>query len=133
MLGVLFCFFKQKPAYEMRISDWSSDVCSSDLPDRNPMAISPSTSKPQHARNADGHGNVGLAGLMVGAVGVVFGDIGTSPLYTIKQAFSPHYGLIANPDTVLGLLSLVFWSLMLVVRSEERRVGKGCVSTCISR
>src|SRR3546814_19112865 len=79
------------------------------------MAISPSTSKPQHARNADGHGNVGLAGLMVGAVGVVFGDIGTSPLYTIKQAFSPHYGLIANHDTVLGLLSLVFWSLMMVV------------------
>src|SRR3546814_12520383 len=79
------------------------------------MAISPSTSKPQHARNADGHGNVGLAGLMVGAVGVVFGDIGTSPLYTIKQAFSPHYGLIANRDTVLGLLSLVFWSLMMVV------------------
>ncbi|HEY9540788.1 MAG TPA: potassium transporter Kup [Luteimonas sp.] len=52
---------------------------------------------------------------MVGAVGVVFGDIGTSPLYTIKQAFSPHYGLIANHDTVLGLLSLVFWSLMMVV------------------
>src|SRR3546814_4584994 len=79
------------------------------------MAISPSTSKPQHARNADGRGNVGLAGLMVGAVGVVFGDIGTSPLYTIKQAFSPHYGLITNHDTVLCLLSLVFWSLMMVV------------------
>src|SRR3546814_18322739 len=79
------------------------------------MAISPSTSKPQHARQANGHGNVGLAGLRVGAVGVVFGDIGTSPLYTIKQAFSPHYGLLANHDTVLGLLSLVFWSLMVVV------------------
>ena len=78
------------------------------------MAISQSTSKPQHAGNAGGH-NVGLAGLMVGAIGVVFGDIGTSPLYTIKQAFSPHYGLIANHDTVLGLLSLVFWSLMMVV------------------
>src|SRR3546814_2800768 len=46
-----------------------------------------STSKPQHARNADGHGNVGLAGLIVGAIGVVFGDIGTSPLYTLKEAF----------------------------------------------
>src|SRR3546814_6876099 len=52
---------------------------------------------------------------MVGAFGGVFGDIGTSPPYTIKQAFSPHYGLIANHDTVLGLLSLVFWSLMMVV------------------
>ena len=57
----------------------------------------------------------GLAGLVVGAIGVVFGDIGTSPLYTLKEAFSPHYGLIANHDTVLGILSLVFWALMLVV------------------
>ncbi|AWV08205.1 potassium transporter Kup [Lysobacter maris] len=52
---------------------------------------------------------------MVGAMAVVFGDIGTSPLYTLKEAFSPHYGLQPNHDNVLGLLSLVFWSLMLVV------------------
>ncbi|MFC4727783.1 potassium transporter Kup [Coralloluteibacterium thermophilus] len=72
---------------------------------------------PRNARSAEqgGHGNIGLAGLIVGAIGVVFGDIGTSPLYTIREAFSPHYGLVANHDTVLGLLSLVFWSLMLVV------------------
>ena len=62
-----------------------------------------------------GHGKVGLAGLMVGAIGVVFGDIGTSPLYTLKEAFSPHYGLVANHDTVLGILSLVFWALTIVV------------------
>jgi KUP system potassium uptake protein len=62
-----------------------------------------------------GGGNVGLAGLVVGAVGVVFGDIGTSPLYTIKEAFSGHYGLVADHDTVLGVLSLVFWALMIVV------------------
>ncbi len=62
-----------------------------------------------------GHGRKGLAGLVVGAIGVVFGDIGTSPLYTLKEAFSPHYGLIANHDTVLGILSLVFWALMIVV------------------
>src|SRR3546814_3690065 len=70
-----------------------------------------------HAGNTGthGHGNVGLAGLMVGAVGVVFGDIGTSPLYTLKEAFSPHYGLTANHDTVLGILSLVFWALTIVV------------------
>src|SRR3546814_3217336 len=79
------------------------------------MAISTSTSKPHHARNADGHGNVGLAGLIVGAIGVVFGDIDTSPLYTLKEAFSTHYGLGANHDTVRGSLSLVFWALMLVV------------------
>jgi KUP system potassium uptake protein len=62
-----------------------------------------------------GHGKIGLAGLIVGAVGVVFGDIGTSPLYTLREAFSIHYGLVADHDTVLGVLSLVFWALMLVV------------------
>jgi KUP system potassium uptake protein len=66
-------------------------------------------------KQAHGHGKAGLAGLMVGAVGVVFGDIGTSPLYTLKEAFSPHYGLVANHDTVLGILSLVFWALTIVV------------------
>ncbi|MGY0797741.1 potassium transporter Kup [Lysobacter sp. A286] len=63
----------------------------------------------------DGHDKPGMAGLVVGAIGVVFGDIGTSPLYTLREAFSPHYGLVANHDTVLGILSLVFWALMLVV------------------
>ncbi|MBB1473807.1 MULTISPECIES: potassium transporter Kup [unclassified Luteimonas] len=57
----------------------------------------------------------GLPALVVGAVGVVFGDIGTSPLYTLREAFSPHYGLVANHDTVLGILSLVFWALTVVV------------------
>ncbi|KPN21176.1 potassium transporter Kup [Xanthomonas sp. Mitacek01] len=61
------------------------------------------------------HGQVGLAGLVAGAIGVVFGDIGTSPLYTLREAFSDHYGLIANHDTVLGVLSMIFWSLMIVV------------------
>ena len=80
------------------------------------MATPPSISKRQRgADGAQGHGNIGLAGLMVGAIGVVFGDIGTSPLYTLKQAFSPHYGLTANHDTVLGVLSLVFWALTMVV------------------
>ena len=69
----------------------------------------------ESAAPGQGHGRAGLAGLVVGAIGVVFGDIGTSPLYTLKVAFSAHYGLVANHDTVLGILSLVFWALMLVV------------------
>ena len=68
-----------------------------------------------HDAHSHGHGKVGLTGLVVGAIGVVFGDIGTSPLYTLREAFSPHYGLVANHDTVLGILSLVFWALMMVV------------------
>ena len=71
---------------------------------------------PKPARgNQHAHARIGLFGLTVGALGVVFGDIGTSPLYAIREAFSPHYGLVADHDTVLGLLSLVFWSLVLVV------------------
>ena len=67
---------------------------------------------------SDGHGKIGPAGLIVGAIGVVFGDIGTSPLYTLKEAFSGHYGLIADHDTVLGVLSLLFWALMIVVTTK---------------
>ncbi|HEY5972902.1 MAG TPA: KUP/HAK/KT family potassium transporter, partial [Pseudoxanthomonas sp.] len=77
------------------------------------MASTSNTS--DHAHGHNGHGKVGLTGLVVGAIGVVFGDIGTSPLYTLKEAFTPHYGLIANHDTVLGILSLIFWALMIVV------------------
>lgn len=68
----------------------------------------PATAGQQSAR-------IGITGLVVGAMAVVFGDIGTSPLYTIREAFSAQYGLVADHDTVLGLLSLIFWSLMLVV------------------
>ncbi|WP_226468040.1 potassium transporter Kup [Luteimonas panaciterrae] len=67
-----------------------------------------------HASN-HGHSKIGLPALVIGAIGVVFGDIGTSPLYTLKEAFSEHYGLVADHDTVLGILSLVFWALMIMV------------------
>lgn len=74
-------------------------------------------STPAHdSHTASGHGP-GKAGLplVIAAIGVVFGDIGTSPLYTLKEAFSPHYGLDSGHDTVLGVLSLAFWALMVVV------------------
>ena len=60
-------------------------------------------------------GRAGFGAMLLGAIGVVFGDIGTSPLYTIKEAFSPHYGLSPDHATVLGILSLVFWSLVIVI------------------
>ncbi|HEX9565067.1 MAG TPA: potassium transporter Kup [Gemmatimonadaceae bacterium] len=56
-----------------------------------------------------------LAVLTLAALGVVYGDIGTSPLYTIRETFHADYGLIPNVANVQGILSLVFWSLMLVV------------------
>ncbi|MBF6025676.1 potassium transporter Kup [Lysobacter niastensis] len=81
------------------------------------MPSSIPSSAPTSASDAGhhGHGRQGLPGLVIGAIGVVFGDIGTSPLYTLKEAFSPHFGLVGNHDTVLGILSLVFWALMIVV------------------
>ena len=53
--------------------------------------------------------------LILGAIGVVFGDIGTSPLYTMHETFLPEHGLHPLPSTVLGILSLVTWSLIMVV------------------
>ncbi|RWU25170.1 potassium transporter Kup [Pseudomonas alkylphenolica] len=55
------------------------------------------------------------ASLLVAAVGVVFGDIGTSPLYTLKEVFSGGYGVPVNHDGVLGILALILWSLIWVV------------------
>jgi KUP system potassium uptake protein len=54
-------------------------------------------------------------GLVIGAIGVVFGDIGTSPLYAVREAFSGEHGLVANPANILGILSLLIWSLLIVV------------------
>ncbi len=56
-----------------------------------------------------------LAALGLAALGVVYGDIGTSPLYTIKAIFDPGFGIPFTPENILGGLSALFWSLMIVV------------------
>jgi KUP system potassium uptake protein len=56
-----------------------------------------------------------FAALTLGALGVVYGDIGTSPLYVMKTVFDPANGLALNPANVVGIVSLIFWSLMVVV------------------
>ena len=56
-----------------------------------------------------------LPPLVLAALGIVFGDIGTSPLYTLKECFSSLYGLAPSTGNVLGILSLIFWSISLVV------------------
>ncbi len=53
--------------------------------------------------------------MTIAAIGVVFGDIGTSPLYTMREAFSERYGITPNPDNVLGVLSLIVWGLLVIV------------------
>jgi KUP system potassium uptake protein len=57
----------------------------------------------------------GLLALALGALGVVYGDIGTSPLYAIRECFHGEHAVALNPLNVLGVLSLVFWSLTMVV------------------
>jgi KUP system potassium uptake protein len=56
-----------------------------------------------------------LAVLTLGALGVVYGDIGTSPLYALRECFSKLYGLAPTPANVYGVLSLIIWSILLVV------------------
>ena len=54
-------------------------------------------------------------GLAVGAIGVVYGDIGTSPLYTIREVFGGPHGIAVTHSNVLGVLSLIVWALLIVV------------------
>jgi KUP system potassium uptake protein len=56
-----------------------------------------------------------LATLSLVALGVVFGDIGTSPLYAIRECFHGEYGIAVTPGNVLGVLSLLFWAVILIV------------------
>ena len=83
------------------------------------------------------HGSA--AGLALAALGVVFGDIGTSPLYAMKQTFSKEHGLTPDPGSVYGVLSLVFWAItiivsvkyvLLVTRADNR--GEGGIMALIS-
>src|ERR1700742_1818581 len=53
--------------------------------------------------------------LAVGAIGVVFGDIGTSPLYALKESFIGAHPLIADRAHIFGVLSLIFWTMVFVV------------------
>src|SRR3546814_2877821 len=110
MCWLIFFFFKQKTAYEMRISDWSSDVCSSDLRDWQPVGRERTLSRRRETRSGnntwiaigsrDGFGEILAEGL---------GDWSCKQSNRIRVA-SGH-----------------------IERSEGRRVGKECVSKCRSR
>jgi KUP system potassium uptake protein len=56
-----------------------------------------------------------LKGLVVGAIGVVFGDIGTSPLYALKETLGGQHPMVVEPATIFGVVSLMFWTIMALV------------------
>ncbi len=64
---------------------------------------------------SDTHTKQKLPALLLGAIGVVYGDIGTSPLYALKETFAGHHPLPVNEANVLGVLSVMFWTIMLLV------------------
>lgn len=74
----------------------------------DPVALTDSPSMPAPQRQT-------TAALTLAAVGVVYGDIGTSPLYTVKEVFAPHTGVPLDEMHLVGAISAIFWALMLVV------------------
>ena len=74
---------------------------------------------PRAAASTEQRGHIhptgALPGLILGAVGIVFGDIGTSPLYAFKECITGEHPMPATAGNVLGVLSLIVWSLTLVV------------------
>jgi KUP system potassium uptake protein len=77
--------------------------------------VSPPSSPGHRAHGAGPEPLARLAPLALGALGIVYGDIGTSPLYALRDCFSGEHGIAPTPANVLGVLSLVFWSLILVI------------------
>jgi KUP system potassium uptake protein len=65
--------------------------------------------------SSNGSSSGRLAGLTLGALGVVYGDIGTSPLYALAECFDDKHGLAVTQANVFGILSLIIWSLLLIV------------------
>src|SRR3546814_16890931 len=119
-------FFKQKTAYEMRISDWSSDVCSSDL-------VSFRIVVP---------GSDLAAALDEGAVDLALGAFGKVPARTILEPLyreelvwiaSVHNPVARPPVNLAQIAKHTRHAIAVGKSTEERRVGNECVSTCTSR
>jgi len=77
--------------------------------------LSQSQSPGDHSQGSDAPGSRRNAMLMLGALGVVFGDIGTSPLYALRETVRETTGIYANHAAVMGSLCLIFWAVVVVV------------------
>ena len=77
----------------------------------------PAAETPAANGHGEAHSTAGFKALMLGSIGVVYGDIGTSPLYALREAVVAAGGgaAEATPQAVLGVLSLILWALVVVV------------------
>jgi KUP system potassium uptake protein len=105
---------------------------------RKPEGVSPASKLPEAESMPDSHGDTAdacpapqapdslphrkihekTAALAIGALGVVYGDIGTSPLYTVRECFNGPHAVPINDANLLGVASLIFWSLIIVVSTK---------------
>ena len=99
----------------------------------------PAQAAPRSPKPGTAAARGGAATLTIAALGVVFGDIGTSPLYAMKETFSEQHGLAPSPASVYGVVSLVFWAITIIVsvkyvvfvmRADNR--GEGGIMALIS-
>lgn len=104
-----------------------------------PAASPPPSASPAPA--ASSPARHGLGALTLGAIGVVYGDIGTSPLYTVKEVFAPGTGVPLDPAHLVGAVSTILWALMLVVtlkyvvlilRADNRGEGGALALTALA-
>ena len=109
-----------------------------EIPASQPAPGAPSADDPKAAHGAH---REGLAAITLAAIGVVYGDIGTSPLYTVKEIFLPATGVALNAANLIGAVSVIFWALMLVVtlkyvvlilRADNHGEGGGLALTALA-
>src|SRR5262249_20195939 len=105
------------PVAASGFADDPTSGCSfSRRPRRKRVSMAHSEESPAQAGASDnGCEKASTVSLTIAAIGIVFGDIGTSPLYTMREAFNGSHSVAANHDNVLGVLSLITWALIIVV------------------
>lgn len=81
----------------------------------NPQFSESKILRPINLESHAAHSHGSTSALMLAAIGIVFGDIGTSPLYALKECFSPEHGIPFSPEAVFGVISMVFWAFLIVV------------------
>src|SRR3546814_18347199 len=131
----MFFFFKQKTAYDMRISDWSSDVCSSDLSATTRRSRSTASATSRRSASAARASTAAARSSsfdcrVATLVSVAAASVAAAPVVSASVASGCGSRTAASGS---GWFPLATRLPRVTARSEERRVGKECVSTCSSR